>query len=126
MPLFQKSYCGWLILVLVYGLGQARPATETHHDEGDKIPTQLEGPGREAPVVEDSESLPAWELPMEHRHDVAGAITLPDNRGISPAVYASLGVDLFFSMWFIFLNNDVRYSGRVCPLKSYTCRCQEP
>jgi hypothetical protein len=30
-------------------------------------PSPVEGPGREAPVLEDSEKLPTWELQMEHR-----------------------------------------------------------
>ncbi len=30
-------------------------------------PGEVEGPGREAPVMEESDKMPAWELPMEHR-----------------------------------------------------------
>ena len=51
--------------------------------------------------------MPVWDLPMEHRVDVEGAVELPDTKGISQSVYEELGVDLFFSLWFVFLNNKV-------------------
>ena len=40
--------------------------------------------------------------------DVEGAVELPDTKGISQGVYEELGVDLFFSLWFVFLNNKER------------------
>ena len=84
------------------GLSAAFPALD-----GD-----LEGPAREAPVIENSDHLPPWQLPMEHRRgDGLGTVVLLDTRGVTPAVYEQLGVDLFFSMWFVFLNNEVTYSG---------------
>ena len=42
--------------------------------------------------------------------DVEGAVELPDTKGISQGVYEELGVDLFFSLWFVFLNNKVTVS----------------
>ena len=54
--------------------------------------------------------MPVWDLEMEHRADVEGAVELPDKRGISQSVYEELGVDLFFSLWFVFLNNKGRKS----------------
>ena len=53
------------------------------------------------------QQMPVWDLPMEHRVDVEGAVELPDTKGISQSVYEELGVDLFFSLWFVFLNNKV-------------------
>ena len=50
--------------------------------------------------------MPVWDLPMEHRVDVEGAVELPDTKGISQSVYEELGVDLFFSLFFVFLNNQ--------------------
>ena len=52
--------------------------------------------------------MPVWELAMEHRADVEGAVELPDTKAISQSVYEELGVDLFFSLWFVFLNNKER------------------
>ena len=49
---------------------------------------------------------------MEHRRDVEGNIVLPDTMKIKDEVYEALGVDTFFSMWFVFLNNNVDISGR--------------
>ena len=45
---------------------------------------------------------------MEHRVDVEGAVELPDTKRISQSIYEELGVDLFFSLWFVFLNNKER------------------
>ena len=86
----------------------ARPKKDAEEDQ------IVEGPGIESPVIPDSGRLPVWELPMEHRHDVEGPIVLPlavrekrpNNLG------HSIGADLFFSMWFVFLNNAVTYSGK--------------
>ena len=50
---------------------------------------------------------------MEHRRDVEGNIVLPDTMKIKDEVYEALGVDTFFSMWFVFLNNNVDISGRI-------------
>ena len=53
---------------------------------------------------------------MEHRapgdpEPGSAGVLLPDNRDVPPGVYSTLGVDLFFSMWFVFLNNKVAYAG---------------
>lgn len=70
----------------------------------------IDGPARESPVL-DSDLIKAEDLPMEHRIDVTGPIVLPNRTGVDEAVYQRLGVDLFFSLWFVFLNNDVQISG---------------
>ena len=76
----------------------------------------IEGPGKESPVLPDSEQLAPWELPVEHRHDVEGVIVLPDTEKIEQSVYENLGVDVFFSLWFIFFNNKVTVSGKRCTI----------
>ena len=72
----------------------------------------IEGPGKESPIIPDSAQLPVAALPMEHRHDVEGPIVLPlAVREKRPGNLGhSVGAELFFSMWFVFLNNDVTYS----------------
>ncbi len=47
------------------------------------------------------------------RVDVEGEVSLPDTKGIANSVYEKLGVDLFFSLWFVFLNNKVTISGEL-------------
>ncbi len=57
-----------LLLAALAGDCGARPKTAA--DEGDDIVGDEEvvhGPAADAPVLDDSESLPAWQLPMEHR-----------------------------------------------------------
>eukprot|EP00094_Tigriopus_californicus_P001544 TCALIF_01493-PA protein Name:"Protein of unknown function" AED:0.04 eAED:0.04 QI:513/0.8/1/1/0.8/0.66/6/259/724 len=106
----------WTIFVLLlFGYAVlARPNPEESEnmaiDQEDNLKEAIEGPAKELPVIPDSEKLPVWELPMEHRHNVQGSLTLPNTMDIEPSVYDQLGVDLFFSMWFVFLNNDVNIS----------------
>lgn len=116
----------WTIFVLLlFGLSVlARPnpeeVMEIEQEDDDNMKEAIEGPAKELPVIPDSEKLPVWELPMEHRHNVEGSLTLPNTMDIEPSVYDQLGVDLFFSMWFVFLNNDVNISGDLTHSGAYT------
>jgi len=48
---------------------------------------------------------------MEHRaQEEESGLVLPDTRAIPPSVYKSLGVELFFSMWLVFLDNKLVYT----------------
>jgi len=69
----------------------------------------------------DSDNINASDLPMEHPHDVFGRIVLPDTSAIDDSVYEKLGVDLFFSLWFVFLNNDVEISSEYGYTAEYGC-----
>lgn len=44
------------------------------------------------------------------RHQWSIEKALPDIKNIADSTYEQLGVDLFFSMWFVFLNDDVKTS----------------
>ena len=68
----------------------------------------LEGPGDNARVIPNAGDIPAEQLPLEHRGP--GGLLLPDVFSISRNVTAHLDVDLFFSLFFVFLNNDVSAS----------------
>lgn len=73
---------------------------------------EIEGPAKDSPLVQDSESLEPDMIPMEHRQaGVTGAIVLPDTEGVPVAIYEKLGIDTFFSLWFVFLNNEKTVSG---------------
>ena len=71
----------------------------------------VDGPAKDMPIIPNSDRLPVELLPMEHRHDVKGKLILPNTLSIKNSVFEGLGVDLFFSLWFVFLNNDVEMSG---------------
>ena len=68
----------------------------------------LEGPGDNARVIPNAGEIPAEQLPLEHRGP--GGLLLPDIFSISRNVTSHLDVDLFFSLFFVFLNNDVSAS----------------
>ncbi len=100
-------HCHWWHLALLL-------CTTIVADSKTLSPSQeLIGPAKEAPVIVDSEKLSVSEIPMEHRStsDDAPRHVLPNVREISTYVYQRLGVNLFFSMWLVFLNDDVTYSG---------------
>jgi len=63
----------------------------------------LEGSGYDALVMR-SEDLSSAEMPMEHR---SGSLFLPDVFSIPRSLSGELGVDLWFSLFFVFLNDDV-------------------
>jgi len=64
----------------------------------------LEGPGDNARIIPNSEDIPAEDLPLEHRGE--SVMILPDVFSISRNVTSQLHVDLFFSLFFVFLNNQ--------------------
>ena len=64
----------------------------------------LEGPGDNARIIPNSEQIAAADLPLEHRG--AAVPVLPDVFSIPRGVTQQLGVDLFFSLFFVFLNNQ--------------------
>ncbi len=60
-----------LLLAVLVGDCGARPKTAAEDDiVGDE--EVVHGPAADAPVLDDSESLPAWQLPMEHRYEGGG------------------------------------------------------
>ena len=69
----------------------------------------LQGPGDYARIIPNSEDIPAEQLPLEHRGE--SSLILPDVFSVSRNVTSDLNVDLFFSLFFVFLNNqfDVSY-----------------
>ena len=64
----------------------------------------LEGPGDNSRIIPNSEDIPAEDLPLEHRGE--SVMILPDVFSISRNVTSQLHVDLFFSLFFVFLNNQ--------------------
>ena len=72
----------------------------------------LEGPGGEAPLMRSDLLLPE-ELPMEHRGDV---LVLPTVFSIPRQVTSKLGVDLFFSLFFVFLDDIYQITGQTVGL----------
>ena len=64
----------------------------------------MEGPGDNARIIPNSEDIPAEDLPLEHRGE--SVLILPDVFSISRNVTSQLHVDLFFSLFFVFLNNQ--------------------
>ncbi len=68
--------------------------------------TAMEGPGKDAPLLPDSESMAAWELPMEHRlAGASSALALPDTRKLPQSTLEALRVEEFFSLWLVFLDD---------------------
>ena len=99
-----------LFMLLFLSLAVARPSGDDVSLDAIKDEAAgVEGPARESPVLPDSEDLPVWRLPMEHRDSME--TVLPNIKHVTRNVYEALNVDLFFSMWFVFLNNKVTYSG---------------
>merc|ERR1712038_2194190 len=67
----------------------------------------LEGPGDNARIIPHSERIAAEDLPLEHRGGGGGSgLLLPDVFSVSRNVTSQLDVDLFFSLFFVFLNNQ--------------------
>jgi hypothetical protein len=64
----------------------------------------LEGPATNARIIPFSDQIQAEDLPLEHR--LAGdTILLPDVFSIPRNLTTELNVDLFFSLFFVFLND---------------------
>eukprot|EP00095_Tigriopus_kingsejongensis_P006427 maker-scaffold469_size162558-snap-gene-0.30 protein:Tk06427 transcript:maker-scaffold469_size162558-snap-gene-0.30-mRNA-1 annotation:"hypothetical protein DAPPUDRAFT_309902" len=103
-----------MIVLLFFGLGApvlGRPNPEgLDTDSETEADDSVEGPAKELPIHDNSEQMPVDTLLMEHRHNVEGNMILPNTMGIEDRVFEQLGVDIFFSMWFVFLNNDVTIS----------------
>ena len=66
----------------------------------------LEGPGDNARIIPHSERIAAQDLPLEHRGGGGSGLLLPDVFSVSRNVTSQLKVDLFFSLFFVFLNNQ--------------------
>ena len=66
----------------------------------------LEGPGDNARIIPNSERIAAEDLPLEHRGGGGSGLLLPDVFSVSSNVTSQLDVDLFFSLFFVFLNNQ--------------------
>ena len=68
---------------------------------------KLHGPGDNARIIPNSDDIPADQLPLEHRGGGGGlgGQVLPDVFSISRNITTQLNVDLFFSLFFVFLNN---------------------
>ncbi len=97
----------------------ARPNNAIRPSIGEGDEEAVEGPARDSPVLLDSDALPAWKLPMEHRMGEAAIdeeeeeeeeTVLPDLRGVEQRVFDELGVGDFFSLWLVFLGGRARYS----------------
>jgi len=63
----------------------------------------LLGPGADAPILRSADISSAL-LPMEHR--AAAQVILPDVFSIPRSVSGRLSIDLFLSLFFVFLNDD--------------------
>ena len=71
----------------------------------------LEGPGDNARIIPNSERIAAEDLPLEHRGGGGGSgLLLPDVFSVSRNVTSQLEVDLFFSLFFVFLNDQFEES----------------
>ena len=70
----------------------------------------LVGPGENARIIPHSENIAAEDLPLEHRGGGGSALLLPDVFSVSRNVSSQLDVDLFFSLFFVFLNNQFEES----------------
>ena len=66
----------------------------------------LAGPGEFARIIPNSETIAAEDLPLEHRGGGGSGLLLPDVFSVSRNVTSQLDVDLFFSLFFVFLNNQ--------------------
>ena len=79
----------------------------------DEEESAVDGPGMDSPVMPDSSDMSADELPMEHRV-ITPSVVLPlaVKEKSSYDLGHDLNAQLFFSMWFVFLNNGqhVAYS----------------
>jgi len=69
----------------------------------------LHGPGSNARIIPFSDQIAADQLPLEHRGGGAGLI-LPDVFSVSRNITSELDVDLFFSLFFVFLNDQFEES----------------
>ena len=67
---------------------------------------RLAGPGENARIIPNSEAIAAQDLPLEHRGGFGSGLLLPDVFSVSRNVTQQLDVDLFFSLFFVFLNNQ--------------------
>merc|ERR1711936_112370 len=67
---------------------------------------KLAGPGEFARIIPHSETIAAEDLPLEHRGGGGSGLLLPDVFSVSRNVTSQLDVDLFFSLFFVFLNNQ--------------------
>jgi len=68
----------------------------------------LQGPGSNARIIPDSDRIAPDQLPLEHRG--GGGLLLPDVFSISRNITSELDVDLFFSLFFVFLNDQFEES----------------
>jgi len=68
----------------------------------------LQGPGSNARIIPYSDRISPDDLPLEHR--TGDALLLPDVFSVSRNVTSQLGVDLFFSLFFVFLNDQYEES----------------
>jgi len=68
----------------------------------------LQGPGSNARIIPFSSRISPDELPVEHRG--GGGLLLPDVFSVSRNITSELDVDLFFSLFFVFLNDQFEES----------------
>ena len=68
----------------------------------------LQGPGSNARIIPFSDRIAPDELPVEHRGGVG--LLLPGVFSVSRNITSELDVDLFFSLFFVFLNDQFEES----------------
>ena len=68
----------------------------------------LQGPGGNARIIPFSDRIAPDELPLEHR--TGDGLLLPDVFSVSRNITSQLDVDLFFSLFFVFLNDQFEES----------------